>query len=109
MVTASAPGKLYLFGEHAVVYGEPAVACAIDRRATVTVEARDDDHLRVHAEDLTLDGFAVEYGRDPGDADVDVPEGLVEAATGYVDAAVEQARNAADVPRAGFEIGRAHV
>ncbi|PSP53419.1 mevalonate kinase [Halobacteriales archaeon QH_3_68_24] len=104
MVTASAPGKLYLFGEHAVVYGEPAVACAIDRRATVTVEARDDDHLRVHAEDLTLDGFAVEYGRDPGDADVDVPEGLVEAATGYVDAAVEQAREAADAPDAGFEV-----
>ncbi|MEF8851829.1 MAG: mevalonate kinase [Haloarculaceae archaeon] len=105
MVTASAPGKLYLFGEHAVVYGEPAVACAIDRRATVTVEARDDDHLRVNAADLTLDGFAVEYGQDPGeDADVDVPEGLIEAATGYVDAAVEQARDAADAPDAGFEV-----
>ncbi len=104
MVTASAPGKLYLFGEHAVVYGEPAVACAIDRRATVTVEARDDDHLRVHAEDLTLDGFAVEYGQDHDDTDVDVPEELVEAATGYVDAAVEQARDAAGAPDAGFEV-----
>jgi mevalonate kinase len=105
MVTASAPGKLYLFGEHAVVYGEPAVAAAIDRRATVTVEARDDDHLRVDAEDLTLDGFTVEYGRTASDdPDVDVSESLIEAATGYVDAAVAQARDAADAPDAGFDV-----
>jgi mevalonate kinase len=105
MVTASAPGKVYLFGEHAVVYGEPAVPCAIDRRARVTVEERDDDHLRVHAEDLSLDGFTVEYGgRMDADPDVDVSQSLVEAATGYVDAAVEQAREAADAPRVGFDI-----
>jgi mevalonate kinase len=105
MVTASAPGKLYLFGEPAVVYGEPAVAAAIDRRATVTVEARDDDHLRVDSEDLTLDGFTVEYGRAAEeDPDVDVSESLIEAATGYVDAAVEQARDAADAPEAGFDV-----
>ena len=105
MVTASAPGKVYLFGEHAVVYGEPAVPCAIARRATVTVEARDDDRLRVNAEDLTLDGFTVEYSGETGtDTDVDVPDSLVEAATGYIDAAVEQARDAADAPEAGFDI-----
>ena len=105
MVTASAPGKVYLFGEHAVVYGEPAVPCAIDRRARVTVEERSDDHLRVHAEDLSLDGFTVEYGGEmDADPDVDVSQSLVEAATGYVDAAVEQAREVADAPSAGFDI-----
>jgi mevalonate kinase len=105
MVTASAPGKVYLFGEHAVVYGEPAVPCAIDRRARVTVEERDDDHLRVHAEDLSLDGFTVEYGgRMDADPDVDVSQSLVEAATGYVDAAIEEARDAADAPDAGFDV-----
>ncbi|MBC7097433.1 MAG: mevalonate kinase, partial [Methanobacteriales archaeon] len=31
---ASAPGKTILFGEHAVVYGKPAIALAIDKRAT---------------------------------------------------------------------------
>ncbi|WP_049986930.1 mevalonate kinase [Halobellus rufus] len=105
MTVSSAPGKVYLFGEHAVVYGEPAVPCAIERRATVTVDARADDHIRVEARDLSLDGFTVEYTGDTDyRPDVDVPAGLVDAAVGYVDAAVEQAREAADAPDAGFDI-----
>ena len=105
MTVSSAPGKVYLFGEHAVVYGEPAVPCAIERRATVTAEPRDDDHVRVEASDLSLDGFTVEYAGSTDDRpDVDVPASLVEAAMGYVDAAVEQARDAADAPDAGFDI-----
>ncbi|VTT85679.1 Mevalonate kinase [Halorubrum sp. DM2] len=96
---------MYLFGEHAVVYGEPAVPAAIERRATVTAEPRADDHVRVEAEDLSLDGFTVEYSGGTEDRpDVDVPTPLVEAAMGYVDAAVEQARDAADAPEAGFDI-----
>jgi len=51
MTVCEAPGKVYLFGEHAVVYGEPAVPAAIERRATVTAEPRSDDHVRVEAED----------------------------------------------------------
>jgi mevalonate kinase len=39
MITCSAPGKIFLFGEHAVVYGKTAIACAIDLRAYVTVES----------------------------------------------------------------------
>ena len=38
MITCSAPGKIFLFGEHAVVYGKTAIACAIDLRAHVSVE-----------------------------------------------------------------------
>jgi mevalonate kinase len=37
MVICSAPGKIFLFGEHAVVYGEPAIACAIELRTSVRV------------------------------------------------------------------------
>ena len=37
MVTAFAPGKCILFGEHAVVYGEPAVAVSIDAGVEVTI------------------------------------------------------------------------
>ena len=32
MVITSAPGKLILLGEHAVVFGKPAIAVAIDLR-----------------------------------------------------------------------------
>lgn len=105
MVTASAPGKVYLFGEHAVVYGEPAVPCAIERRATVTVEERKDDKLRVDSADLSLDGFTVEYsGSTEESPEVDVSESLLDAAMGYVDEAVDQARDAADSPNAGFDV-----
>ena len=37
MIT-SAPAKVILFGEHAVVYGEPAIAVAINLRTTVMIE-----------------------------------------------------------------------
>ncbi|MEM2933493.1 MAG: mevalonate kinase [Methanocellales archaeon] len=40
MKICSAPGKIYFFGEHAVVYGENAVACAIDLRTRVKVEVQ---------------------------------------------------------------------
>lgn len=36
--TCSAPGKVILFGEHAVVYGHPAVAAATDQRTLVEVD-----------------------------------------------------------------------
>lgn len=35
---ASAPGKAILFGEHAVVFGKPAIAFAVDKRATITIK-----------------------------------------------------------------------
>lgn len=37
-IRVSAPGKIILSGEHAVVYGYPAILAAVDRRLTVEVE-----------------------------------------------------------------------
>lgn len=105
MTTASAPGKVYLFGEHAVVYGEPAIPCAIDLRARVTANGRDDDRVRVSVRDLSLDTFTVEYRSDRDDRpDVDVPDNLVEAAVGYVDGAIEHGRELAGEPDAGIDL-----
>jgi mevalonate kinase len=40
MAEASAPGKVILLGEHAVVFGEPAIALALDLRTRVRVANR---------------------------------------------------------------------
>ena len=36
-ITVSAPGKLHLMGEHAVVYGKPAILAAVSQRLFVTL------------------------------------------------------------------------
>lgn len=105
MTTSTAPGKIYLFGEHAVVYGEPAVPCAIDLRARVHATQRDDDRVRLSASDLSLDGFTIEYDGDQNARpDIDVPENLVSAAVGYVNGAIHQARDLAGGSDTGLEL-----
>lgn len=42
---AVSPGKLILSGEHSVVYGKPAVAMAIDRSVTATIEDTSDGQI----------------------------------------------------------------
>ena len=50
---ASAPGKVILFGEHAVVFGEPAVAAALsDLRITVKVTPLTTKRVRIRMPDL---------------------------------------------------------
>lgn len=55
-VTATAPGKIILFGEHAVVYGRPALAAPVfGVQATATVEkAPPGSGLLIYASDLGL-------------------------------------------------------
>lgn len=57
MTAASAPGKVILFGEHAVVSGAAALGGAIDLRARVTVEDLPGRTL-IEAGNLTLQGFS---------------------------------------------------
>jgi len=58
-VSASAPGKIILFGEHAVVYGRPAIAVPVTQvRAKVTVTANPKGsagQVRIVARDIGLE------------------------------------------------------
>src|SRR5689334_7689388 len=42
---ASAPGSLMLLGEYAVLYGKPAIVCAVEKRMTVTLTPRTDQRI----------------------------------------------------------------
>lgn len=57
-VTARAPGKIILIGEHFVVYGKPAVVMAINRYVQVTVEDRNDHSLHISS-NLGIEGTFV--------------------------------------------------
>ncbi len=49
MITVSAPGKLMLLGEHAVVYGYPCLVTAVNKRLTVTMEQTNDGKVVIDA------------------------------------------------------------
>ncbi|WP_424355367.1 mevalonate kinase [Methanobacterium sp. MBAC-LM] len=55
-VKASAPGKAILFGEHAVVYGKPAIAMAISKRSCVEVLEGSTSNINVNIKDLGIRG-----------------------------------------------------
>lgn len=42
VLRVTAPGSLMLMGEHSVLFGEPALACAVDKRITVQLTPRTD-------------------------------------------------------------------
>ncbi|PIE82331.1 MAG: mevalonate kinase [Cardiobacteriales bacterium] len=48
-VSVSAPGSIMFCGEHAVVYGYPAIVCAIEQRITVSLTFRDDQQIVINS------------------------------------------------------------
>jgi mevalonate kinase len=46
-ITAKSPGKCILFGEHAVVYGFPAIAIAISLNSKCTIEKIDQNNIQL--------------------------------------------------------------
>ncbi len=51
-VLASAPSQAFLFGEHAVLYGYPALAAGVERRAKAEVELLEDKLIEISSEQL---------------------------------------------------------
>ncbi len=53
-VTASAPSQAFLMGEHAVLYGSPALALSVDRRTYSTASELEKGHIRIQSDTLGL-------------------------------------------------------
>ncbi|KAI9208461.1 ribosomal protein S5 domain 2-type protein [Polychytrium aggregatum] len=54
-LVVSAPGKVILFGEHAVVYGKTAIAASLGLRSYLYINERSDEKIRLHLPDLKLE------------------------------------------------------
>lgn len=89
IVTVSAPGKVTLFGEHAVVYGKPALVSAINRRVYVTVEKRSDSSIKVSALDLQIPGLILTYKEGSKDLVVETDYNRIADAMSFVRKAIE--------------------
>jgi len=53
--TVSAPGKVILFGEHAVVFGKTAIAGCVAERTTITFQTSNDDRIRLQCDAMQID------------------------------------------------------
>ncbi|MCR4306250.1 MAG: mevalonate kinase [Candidatus Daviesbacteria bacterium] len=56
-ITVSAPGKLMLLGEHAVVYGRPCIVTAVGQRMKATVELTDEPNFQLNAPDVQVTDY----------------------------------------------------
>ncbi len=88
-VTVSAPGKITLLGEHAVVYGKPALVTAIDKRLYVTMEARTDSAIKVSALDLHIPGLILTFREGSSEYLIETDYDRIVDAMGYVRKAME--------------------
>lgn len=56
-VTISAPGKLMLFGEHAVVYNKPCIVTAVNQRLSIIASHNDEPVFKLNAPDVEVTSY----------------------------------------------------
>lgn len=59
-IHVSAPGKLHLLGEHAVVHGKPAIITAVNRRCFVEITLRKDKKIEIISHNLKASKIVTE-------------------------------------------------
>jgi len=57
MITVSAPGKLMLLGEHAVVHNRPCLVTAVDQRIEAKITLLDKQEFQLEAPDVKINGY----------------------------------------------------
>ena len=80
-VTVSAPGKLMLLGEHAVVYGHPCIVTAVGQRMFLTAEIDNDPNFTFEAKDVGVHGHKKAMAK--------LGQGMVEKNVRFVELAVK--------------------
>lgn len=78
-LTVSAPGKLMLFGEHAVAYDKPCLVTAVYQRMQATVALLNDAEFQLDAPDVKVTGYKKSM-RDLGHGDIPKGAKFVEIA-----------------------------
>ena len=61
-IEISTPGKLMLFGEHAVVYGGPCIVTAVDQRIKVIIEKLNSQTVVLNAPEVNIENLALNFG-----------------------------------------------
>jgi len=59
MIKVSAPGKLMLFGEHAVVYNRPCLVTSVEHRMAVQLKKREDNRIILNAPEVGLKDYSL--------------------------------------------------
>ena len=73
-ITASAPAKVILHGEHSVVYGKLALAASLDLRTKVTIKNINNHHVKQQRRNLRV--HFLSYAKTPIDIDLEVIRSL---------------------------------